>query len=109
MASDPADGSSRASRPMLTAQNKQATRAKTTARGSEPPANATPAGIEAAMAAPGAMSVMLWNSTSRRPIALRRRPCVWVVVSLTAMAASGDLVPLLPRWSHGAAPADRPN
>jgi len=29
---------------------------------------------EAAMAAPGAMSVIDWNSTSRRPIALRRSP-----------------------------------
>src|SRR5215472_10138681 len=64
---------------MLTAQNRHAIRAKTTASGSAPPAKATPAGIDAAMAAPGAMSVMLWNVTSRRPMAFRRRP---VVVSL---------------------------
>src|ERR1035441_7051758 len=75
---------------MLTAQNRQATRAKTTARGSEPPANATPAGMEAAMAAPGAMSVMLWKATSRSPMASRRRPCA-CVVSGKAMATSADL------------------
>ena len=76
MASDPADGISRASRPMLTAQNKHATRANTTASGSEPAANATPAGMEAAIAAPGAISVMDWNRTSRSPMAFRRRPRV---------------------------------
>ena len=76
---------------MLHAQNKQATRAKTTASGSEPPANATPAGIEAAMAAPGAMSVMLWNRTSRRPIASRRRPGAAGADSRTVMATSADL------------------
>src|SRR5215467_195169 len=64
---------------MLTAQNRHAISAKTTASGSAPPAKATPAGIDAAIAAPGAMSVMLWNVTSRRPMAFRRRP---VVVSL---------------------------
>ena len=47
-------------------------RAKTTDSGSEPPAKAAPAGIDAAIAAPGAMSVMLWNRTSRRPIASLR-------------------------------------
>src|SRR5580692_6607296 len=74
---------------MLTAQNKQATRANTTASGSEPAANATPAGMDAAIAAPGAMSVMDWNRTSRSPMAFRRRPRVWlVVVSLTAMTTS---------------------
>jgi len=75
---------------MLTAQNKQATRAKTTESGSEPPANATPAGMEAAMAAPGAMSVMLWNRTSRRPIASRRRPSAEGADCRTAMATSAD-------------------
>ncbi len=58
---------------MLHAENRHAIRANTTASGSAPPAKATPAGIEAATAAPGAMSVMLWNRTSRRPTASRRR------------------------------------
>jgi len=39
---------------MLTAQNRHAISAKTTESGSEPPAKATPAGIDAAIAAPGA-------------------------------------------------------
>jgi hypothetical protein len=59
---------------MLQAQNKHAISAKTTDCGNDPPANSTPAGIDAAMAAPGAMSVMLWNRTSRSPMAFRRRP-----------------------------------
>jgi hypothetical protein len=59
---------------MHQAHSRHATRAKTTDSGSEPAASAAPAGIEAAMAAPGAMSVIDWNSTSRRPIALRRSP-----------------------------------
>src|SRR5262249_15682487 len=61
---------------MLTAQNRHATKAKTTASGREPPAKTTPAGIDAAIAAPGAISVMLWNVTSRRPMALRGRSAV---------------------------------
>jgi hypothetical protein len=44
---------------MLDAQSRHAIRANTTDSGSDPPAKATPAGIEAAIAAPGAMSVML--------------------------------------------------
>ena len=75
---------------MLLAQNKQATIANTTDSGSDPPANATPAGIDAAMAAPGAMSVMLWNSTSRSPIAFRRSPTDVPVVASAAIAASGS-------------------
>src|SRR5215472_14080008 len=73
---------------MLDAQNRHAISAKITASGREPPAKATPAGIEAAMAAPGAMSVMLWNRTSRSPIAFRRRPVVVLVCSAVATAAS---------------------
>src|SRR2546423_4590161 len=46
--------------------------AKTTASGSEPPAYVAPNGMDAAIAAPGAMSVMLWNRTSRSPIASLR-------------------------------------
>src|SRR5262252_8851302 len=75
---------------MLQAQNRHATSAKTTASGRDPAAKATPAGIDAAMAAPGAMSVMLWNVTSRRPIALRRNPVVVSVCSVVATAASLD-------------------
>ena len=59
---------------MHQAESRHATSAKTTASGSAPPANAAPAGIDAAIAAPGAMSVIDWNSTSRKPIASRRRP-----------------------------------
>src|SRR5215469_5832394 len=76
---------------MLQAHGRHAISAKTTASGSDPPANATPAGIDAAMAAPGAMSVMLWNKTSRRPIAFRRRPGPVLVSAVVATAAS--LVP----------------
>jgi hypothetical protein len=99
VATDPAAGISRASRPMLTAQNRHAISAKTTESGSEPPAKATPAGIDAAIAAPGAMSVMLWNVTSRRPMAFRRRP---VVVVVAVSVAIGPPRPeSLPGWSHG--------
>src|ERR1700756_5142509 len=59
---------------MLQAEKRQAIRANTTASGRAPPANATPAGIDAAIAAPGAMSVMLWNRTSRNPTASRLSP-----------------------------------
>src|SRR5215469_6397265 len=87
VAMDPAAGISRASRPMHHAQSRHATRAKITDRGSDPPANATPAGIDAAIAAPGAMSVMLWKRTSRSPIASLRRP-VFVVAGAVAVIAS---------------------
>src|SRR5215831_9971649 len=73
---------------MLTAQNRQAISANTTESGSEPPAKMTPAGIDAAIAAPGAMSVMLWNVTSRRPMAFRRRPVSVVVAVSVAIDAS---------------------
>src|SRR5450755_4465547 len=90
---------------MLHAQNKHAISAKITASGNDPPANATPAGMDAAMAAPGAMSVMLWNRTSRSPIASRRSPgAAPAAVALVAMAVSavGDaLGDLVPGWSHG--------
>ena len=59
VASDPAAGICAASSPMLDAHSRHAISANTTDRGSDPPAKATPAGIEAAIAAPGAMSVML--------------------------------------------------
>src|ERR1700724_895053 len=86
---------------MLDAQNRHAIKAKTTASGRDPPANATPAGIDAAMAAPGAISVTLWKRTSRSPIASRLSPGAAVVVVLAAMAASDVVMPLLPGWSHG--------
>ena len=102
MATDPAAGISRASSPMLTAQNRHATSAKTTESGSEPPAKTTPAGIDAAIAAPGAMSVMLWNVTSRRPMAFRRRPVVVVVaVSVAILRPSQAGAESLPGCSHG--------
>src|SRR5215475_9250977 len=79
-----------ASSAMDTAQNKQATSANTTDSGSEPPANAAPAGIEAAMAAPGAMSVMLWNSTSRSPIASLRSAGAGAVASAIMTSGGSD-------------------
>src|SRR5215469_756961 len=88
VAIEPAAGISRASRPMHHAHNRQATSAKITDSGSEPPANATPAGIDAAMAAPGAMSVMLWNRTSRSPIASLRRPVSAVAGAVAVIAVS---------------------
>ena len=89
VASDPAEGSSRASRPMHEAESRQATSASSTDRGRAPPAYSAPAGMEAAMAAPGAMSVIDWNSTSRSPIASRRRPgaepeTAWSVVAMAS-------------------------
>src|ERR1017187_4301143 len=87
---------------MLDAQKRHAIKAKITASGRDPPANATPAGIDAAMAAPGAMSVMLWKRTSRSPIALRRSPGAGpAAVVFAAIAASAVWVSLLPGWSHG--------
>src|SRR5689334_23633773 len=87
---------------MLHAQNRHAISAKTTASGRDPAAKATPAGIDAAMAAPGAMSVMLWNRTSRRPIASRRNPTPVSVRSAVATAASLDGPKRsLPGCSHG--------
>ena len=74
MATDPAAGRCRASSPIDDAANRQATIATITDNGSAPPAKPAPAGIEAAMAAPGAIAVMLWNNTSRSPMAPRRRP-----------------------------------
>ena len=68
----PAAGRCRASSPIDDAANRQATIAMITDSGSAPPANAAPAGMDAAIAAPGAIAVMLWNSTSRRPTASRR-------------------------------------
>src|SRR4051812_50041701 len=70
---------------MLKAVNRHATTAVSTDSGKAPPAKATPVGIEAATAAAGAMSVMLWNSTSRRPIALLRSP-VSVLVAAAVIA-----------------------
>src|SRR6266487_3234562 len=87
---------------MLQAQNRHAISANTTASGRDPAAKATPAGIDAAMAAPGAMSVMLWNRTSRRPIASRRKPVLVVVCAVVATAASLDGPKRsLPGCSHG--------
>ena len=89
MASDPAAGIRPANSATDTALNRQAMSAKTTASGSEPPAYAAPNGMDAAIAAPGAMSVMLWNRTSRSPIASLRRLTVGgeVIVDRTSVNA----------------------
>ena len=55
---------------MLDAVKRIPINAKITARGSAPPASGAPKGIDAAIAAPGAMEQMDWNTTSRNPIAL---------------------------------------
>ncbi len=74
VATDPAAGRCLASSATDSAVNRQATRATMTASGSAPPAKAAPDGMDAAIAAPGAIAVMLWNSTSRSPMAPRRSP-----------------------------------
>jgi hypothetical protein len=75
------------------ADSRQAISAKTTASGSDPPAYAAPAGIEAAIAAPGAMSVIDWKSTSRSPMASRRSPacacCATVPVAIFRSCLTG--------------------
>jgi hypothetical protein len=60
-----------------------------------PPANRAPAGIEAAIAAPGAMSVTPWKVTSRSPIAFRRSPAslgVLADVAIAPLEADGVIV-----------------
>src|SRR4030095_583349 len=69
----PADVRRLASCPIETATSRQATRAKTTDRGRAPLAKLSPTMIETAPAAAGAMWVIDWNRTSRRPIASRAR------------------------------------
>jgi hypothetical protein len=56
---------------MLEAVKKIPKNAKSTAKGSAPPARGDPKGIDAAIAAPGAMEQIDWNTTSRNPTALR--------------------------------------
>src|SRR5215475_10509108 len=86
---------------MLTAQNRHATKAKTTESGREPPAKTTPAGIEAAIAAPGAISVMLWNVTSRRPMAFRRSPAVVALAVSVVIDVLQGRGRSMPGCSHG--------
>jgi hypothetical protein len=57
--------------PTLDAVNKIPMKANTTASGSAPPASGAPKGIDAAIAAAGAMQQIDWNTTSRNPTALR--------------------------------------
>lgn len=73
VATEPAAGRWRASSATHDAVNRQATSATSTDSGRLPPANAAPDGIDAAMAAAGAIAVMLWKSTSRSPMASRSR------------------------------------
>src|SRR5476649_1458585 len=56
---------------MLQAVNSIPTNAMLTESGSAPAAKAAPRGMDAAIAAPGAMDVMDWNSTSIKPTAFR--------------------------------------
>ena len=54
---------------MLDAVKKIPKNAKITANGSAPPASGEPNGIDAAIAAPGAIEQIDWNTTSRNPTA----------------------------------------
>jgi hypothetical protein len=54
---------------MLDAVKKMPMKAKITAKGSAPPARGEPKGIDAAIAAPGAIEQIDWNTTSRKPTA----------------------------------------
>ena len=56
--------------PILEAVKRIPIKAKSTAHGSAPPASGDPKGMDAAIAAPGAIEQMDWNTTSRNPIAL---------------------------------------
>src|SRR5579875_2635862 len=78
------------------AHSMQAISATITDSGSDPPASPAPAGIDAAMAAPGAMSVTLWNRTSRSPIAFLRRPAAVVPGSVVAAITPSRRVPARP-------------
>ena len=88
----PAAGISRASSPIDEADSIQATSAKTTLSGKDPPAYPAPAGMDAAIAAPGAIPVMDWKSTSRKPMASRRRPGV-VAAAFVSAVTLGHLLP----------------
>jgi len=55
--------------PILTAVKSMPMKASATERGSAPEAKAAPRGIEAAIAAPGAIEVIDWKRTSARPTA----------------------------------------
>ena len=66
---------------MLAAVKRMPTKAMSTDSGSAPPAKAAPRGIEAAMAAPGAIDVIDWKSAAMSPTWLRAS-CGAVVVSL---------------------------
>src|SRR5665811_1536072 len=72
-----------ASWPMLQAVNSIPTNAMLTESGSAPAAKAAPRGMDAAIAAPGAMDVMDWNSTSIKPTAFRSS-CATGLGSVTA-------------------------
>src|SRR4030095_14387154 len=69
----PADVRRLASCPIEMATSRQPTRAKITDRGRAPLAKLAPTMIEKATAAAGAIWVIDWNRTSRRPIASRAR------------------------------------
>ena len=56
---------------MLHAVNSMPMKARVTESDSAPAAKAAPSGIDAAIAAPGAIDVIDWNSTSSRPTAFR--------------------------------------
>ena len=56
--------------------------AKRTASGSAPPASGEPKGIDAAIAAPGAIEQIDWNTTSRSPIAFPSSLVTGLLISL---------------------------
>src|SRR2546425_330854 len=68
---------------MLTATNKQAISASSTASGMLPPAYGTPTMMENATAAAGAMWVMDWNRVGASPTAFRSSRCASTVVLMS--------------------------
>src|SRR5215472_4354141 len=90
----PADGRCLASWPIEQAASRQPTRASSTDNGSAPPAYVAPAAMDSATAPAGAIDVIDWNMTSRRPMA----PCSSLELSLPAAcepAMTGLLLPFL--------------
>jgi hypothetical protein len=68
-------------------------KANTTASGSAPPASGEPNGMEAAIAAPGAIEHIDWNTTSRNPMASLANLFSEAVISLPCKVTVGGRFP----------------
>jgi hypothetical protein len=73
---------------MLDAVKKIPKKAKITARGSAPPAKGDPKGMEAAIAAPGAIEQIDWKTTSRKPTAFFSSCATYLSFSLCVASSS---------------------